>query len=144
MSTFEIVILIAVILVPIVALIFILPKRKKKEAKEEVKTTEYVSEKKEEPKEIVEAKPIKEMKMPLRSSEFSNDDFKDYLNSKRKSVTAPKRLEIRPENDDLESYSSFKSRRMQRNQEKSLAEQIRDLRPELKALIISGVFDKKD
>lgn len=143
MTNIEIGILIALVLVPILALLFILPKKKKKaEEKAEVKTTEYVSEKKEEkPKE--DLKPISVKSLPLNANDFSDNDFKDYLKSKQKSISKPKRFDAR-DDDFLESYSSFKSRRAKIKENKTIAEQINELSPELKVLMVAGVLNKKD
>ena len=122
---------------PIVALLFILPKKLKKE-KTPPPTTEFkpevkVEEKKEETKEI---KPLENVKPTV-----STDEFKDYLSYKRKNTKIPKHLNnpYMP----TEDYIPSRFRRKKTNN-KSIAEQVQDLSPELKVMMLSGVFNKKD
>ena len=69
MTTFELVLLIGVILVPFAALLFVLPKKRKKEEPK-------VEPKNEEPKNEVKPEPVKEKLKPFRNNEFSTSDFK--------------------------------------------------------------------
>lgn len=140
MSSFEIALIVCFALSPFVALLFILPKKLKKE-KTPPPTTEYkpepkVEEKKEEPKEI---KPMENLKPTV-----STDEFKDYLSHKRKNITLPKYLN----NPDMPTEefvpSRLRRRRHQKQENKSISEQIQDLSPELKVMMFSGVFNKKD
>ena len=139
MSSFEIFLIVGFVLSPFLALIFVLPKKLKKEstppATSEYKPEAKVEEKKEEPK---ETKPLENIKPAV-----STDEFKDYLSHKRKNIKLPKHLNnpFMP----TEDYVPSRLRRRKQSQEnKSIAEQIQDLSPELKVMMFSGVFNKKD
>ena len=64
---------------------------------------------------------------------------------KKQKITRPKRKEELPD-FNFEDYDQFKShqRETKSSATKSVAEEINDLSPEIKALIIAGVLDKKD
>ena len=147
MSNFEVFIIVMVCVVPVLALLMVLPKIKikfkKKEKKANVETKTYaeikVEEKPIEPN--VEEKP-KEVKKPVLSSEISTEDFKSYFN-RRKPTSKPSRLDLPADFKDR-TMPYTPRRRMENKKPKSVAEEIQNLSPELKALIITGVLDKKD
>ena len=141
MSSFEIFLIVGGCLAPVVALLFVLPKLKKK-AKEPPVTTEYkpekpVEEKKEE---------LKDTKSVVRKPEqevIKTSEFQDYLTYKRNNMSKP----IRLNDPDIftDDYIPSRLRRKQQKQEtKTIAEQIYSLSPELKIMMLSGVFNKKD
>ena len=142
MSSFEIFLIVGFALSPFVALLFILPKKLKKE-NTPPPTTEYTPEKPVEP--VVEKKEeTKSSEKKVPETTISTEEFKDYLSNKRKNISLPKRL-----NDPFmptEEYipSRFRRRKPQKQEDKSISEQIQDLSPELKVMMFSGVFDKKD
>jgi len=139
MSSFEIFLIVGFALSPFVALLFVLPKKIKKE-KTPPPTTEYKAEPKiEEKKEVPEPKPA-EVKLPT----VKTDEFKDYLSNKRKTITLPKHLNNPNMPTDEYVPSRFRRRRHQKQENKSISEQINDLSPELKVMMFSGVFNKKD
>ena len=139
MTRFEIFLVVGFLLSPFVALMFILPKKLKKE-KTPPPTTEYKPEPKvEEKEEPKETKPMENIKPAVHT-----DEFKDYLSKRKKTITLP-----RPKDNPFiqtEDYipSRFRRRKLQKQENKSIAEQIQDLSPELKVMMFSGVFDKKD
>lgn len=141
MSNFEIFLIVGFSIVPLITILFVLPKKLKKD-KTPPPTTEYkteqppmVEEKKEEPKEI---------KPNIVANVASTGEFKEYLSKKKDETHLPKHI-IPPINMDTEDYLSFRRRNRKLNKEnKSISEQIQDLSPELKVMMFSGVFNKKD
>lgn len=148
MSNFEILLIVLVCIVPVVSLLMVLPKIKlkfkKKEKKVQPETKTYAEIKAEdkanEPK--IEEKP-KEMKKFVSSGEISTDDFRSYLN-KRKPTSKPSRLSLPADFKDRTMPYEPRRRRMVNKKPQSVAEEIQNLSPELKAMIIAGVLDKKD
>ncbi len=147
MSSFEIFIIVLVCVVPIIALFMVLPKIKikfKSKQKKSPKTKTYAEIKaEEEPKEVkIEEKP-KETKKQTIASEISTEDFKNYLN-RRQPTTKPSKMEL--SEDFVDRTSPYFPRRMRRSVQKpkNVAEEIKNLSPELKAMLIAGVLDKKD
>ena len=140
MSSFEIFLIVSLCLAPFIALIFVLPKIKKKE-KQAPPTTEY------KPETSVEAKtPQHEVKPQEQQTKevVSSNEFKDYLSFKRSSLSKPKFMD-NPKNVFTEEYIPNRLRRPKQKQEpKTISEQIQDLSPELKVMMLSGVFNKKD
>ena len=83
MTNFEIFLIVGFVSSPILALLFILPKKLKKE-KTSPPTTEYkpepkVEEKKEEPKSDFESR--------VSRATVETDDFKDYITNKRNKIS---------------------------------------------------------
>lgn len=146
MSNFEIVLIVMACVVPALALLFVLPKFKKKEKIEKPPTKTYEEIKKEEAKEEAKPESPKEKKVEtaFAKNDFSPDDFRGYLNHKQQHVTKPTRVEL-PKDfvDRTEPYMPRRRRRME-EKPKTIAEEIRSLSPELKALIFTGALDKKD
>lgn len=154
MSSFEIVLIVLACAVPCVALFFVLPKKlkgekkSKKEKKSELKTYEELKkeETKEEPKTQEQSKvELEKKKEPSKvaTTEISTDDFSSYL-KRRKNPTKPSRIEL--PKDFLDRTSPYAHRRKQKEEQKpkNVAEEIRLLSPELKALLIAGVLDPKN
>ena len=140
MSSLEITLIVGFALSPFVALLFILPKKLKKE-KTPPPTTEYKPEVKAEDKKE-EVKDVKPLEVPKPT--VSTDEFKDYLTNRKKTITLPKHFNN--PNMPTEDYipSRFRRRKPQKQENKSISEQIKDLSPELKVMMFSGVFNKKD
>ena len=144
MSNFEIFLIVAMCLVPVVSLITFLPKKlkglkKKNPEKEKVKTLEELKQE-EQPKEIKEVK--KEANLNASSNEISTDDFKDYL-KRRKPTSRPKRMELPP--GFLDRTSPYARMNLRNNKKpQSVSEEFKSLSPKLKSLIISGVLAPKD
>ena len=143
MTNFEIFLIVAMCSVPVVALFFVVPKLKKKQKKEKVVEKKVVEEVKKEETPKISEEPKQKAVRPIENS-FTSEDFKGYLNKRQNETTKPKRVEL-PE-DFIDRTEDFFPRRRRRIAEKpkTVAEEIRNLSPELKALIISGVLDKKD
>ncbi len=140
MSGFEILILVIACAVPLVALIFIKPKKKKKEKKapevktlQEVKTEEKVAEpKKEEPGYKKD-----------NNIESLDEDIQSYVEYKKKNITKPQKVEMPPNFKDM-SMPYIPRRRGVDKKPKTVAEEINNLSPELKAMLLAGVLDKKN
>ena len=142
MSKIEMVLIVGLCLAPIVALLFMLPKKFKKEKKAAPPTTEYkpeqsvVEEKPEEPKEVQTS--------VFENKGVSTDEFRGYLSEKKQNISAPKRISP-PDDIFTEEYVPSRFRKKIKDKEnKTIIEQIDDLSPELKALLLAGVLDKKD
>jgi len=148
MSNFEIFLMVMICAVPVVSLLMLLPKIKikfkKKEKKVQAETKTYAEIKAEEApaQPQTEEKP-KEVKKNFSSNEISNDDFKSYLN-RRKPTSRPSRLNLPEDFADRTMPYSPRRRKRADQQPKSVAEEIDNLSPELKAIIFAGVLDKKD
>jgi len=148
MSNFEIVLTVLACAVPLVALLFVLPKFKKKEkAKVETPTKTYEEIKKEEtPKEETKLEEKKENKsLPkITNTEFDSNDFKSYLKRKQQTTSKPMRVDL-PEDFEYKTMPYLPRRRRREDlKPKTVAEEIRSLSPELKALIFTGALDKKN
>lgn len=142
MSSFEIGLIICFSLAPVVALLFVIPKRVKKEKLVKDKLQEVKEEKKEEKPVVEEVK--EEPKEFKSSSELTKPEIQSYLDYKKKNVTKPQRIEKLP-NFATEDYLPPRLRRRpQPKKPESIAEEIQQLSPELKAMILAGVLDKKD
>lgn len=139
MKTFELVLLIGAILVPFVALIFVLPKKLKK-AKQEPKEEP----KKEEPKKEVKPEQSKEQPNPFKNNKFSVEDFKGYLNEKASKTSKPKRVDVDNSMKDIQDFIPSRFRRQQKKDNLTIQEEIQNLSPELKAMLFAGLLDKKD
>lgn len=147
MSKVELVLIIGVSIIPIIALFFVLPKWKKQKAEEKPKE-EKPEEKFEMSKPDNEESPKEKSPKDIRvGGDFERDDLTDYINKKMKGAKMPER-KILPE-DFVDTSEDFitpirRSDLMNKNKSKSVAEQFNELSPEMKAMIIAGVFDKKD
>ena len=150
MSNFEIFIIVVLCFVPILAFVMLLPKLKlkfnfKKKEKSTKTKMEPIAEIKteEKPKETKVEETPKEVKPVISSNEISTEDFSGYLN-KRKPVTKPQKVEL-PEGFVDRTMPYIPQRRMSDiKKPKTIAEEIESLSPELKAIIVAGVLDKKD
>ena len=146
MSNFEIFLIVMVCVVPILTFLMILPKvkLKKKEKKAPQQTKTYAELKAEEKPIVVEEKPIekKENKTYFQQEDLSEVDFKNYLDH-RKPISKPSKLEL--PNDFRDGGMPYVPRRKRIvKKQQDIAEEIQSLSPELKALIIAGVLNKRD
>lgn len=136
----EIFIIISICLIPLIALVLILPKVIKKKKANILKQQPNSIEN--EQNTVIETPKIDDNSIEEKT--YSSDDFKSYLDKKGKNITRPNRKENLP-NFNFESFDNYKKRQTKNlNKDKSLTEQINDLSPELKALIISGALNKKN
>lgn len=145
MTVFEIVLVILVCITPIVALLFVLPKRKKKEVKPK-ETTSYVTLEKEQaqaqaeqgtPSQVAETKPE-----PKKFKDDELENYRDYLNKRHEMSSRPQRHEI-PKDfiDRTSAYVPMSSMRNRRTNSSNT--DINNLSPEVKALLIAGILDRK-
>lgn len=147
MSKVELILIVGLSVIPIIALFFVLPKWKKKKAEEKPKE-EKPEEKFEMSKPAEESSPKVKTPEDLQvGGEFEQGDLADYISRKMKDNKMPKRKVLPDDFVDTSEDFITPIRRTdfrQKNEAKSLAEQFYELSPEMKALIIAGVFDKKD
>ena len=142
MSNFEIALIVCLCAIPFVSLVFVLPKikgKKEKKSKEAKPTQAYTEIKKEENK---EAKPE-----PLKidsNNEVSSKDFKNFMTSRSKSMTKPSRVDLPDDFLDRTMPYSAIARSKRKKKTQTVAEELRSLSPQLKALIITGALDKKN
>ena len=141
MSIIERVLLICLCVAPFVALVFVLPKVKKKKQKT-FETTDYVPESKVEP--VAEVKPeVVEEKVNSKSFEEEIMDYRKFLEKRKEHMSRPSRVELpKGYNDLTESYSAMR-RRMERAGQQEKNTSIHNLDPEIKALLIAGILDRK-
>ena len=142
MSIFEIVLIVLVCAVPIVALLFVLPKFKKKERKVEqpIKTLEDLKKEEKQP-EVVKEPPVKK---EVVQDEILSSEIQSYIDFKKKNISKPKKVEMPKDFRDITMPYMPRRRRSQEKKPQSVAEEIKNLSPELKVLIISGVLDPKN
>lgn len=141
MSNFEIILIVLVCAVPIVAFLFVLPKIKKKEKKVEETTKTLADLKQEEKKpEIIKETPVKK---EVVQDEISSSEIQSYIDFKKKNLSKPKRVEMPKDFKDITLPYTPRRRHSQDKKPKTVAEEIQNLSPELKVLIISGVLDPK-
>ncbi len=148
MTKFEMFLVVFACLAPIIAILFVVPKgfRFKKKPKVELKqvtpeeTFSYLPEQQEkkEPVELKE-KEKKVTDLPFDKVEFSSDDFKGYLN-RRDENKVPKFMQ----DDMFDPLDIVNPVRRKKEEPKQIKEQIQDLSPELKAILIAGVLDRKN
>lgn len=146
MSGMEIILIIGAVLVPIIALLMVLPK-KLKQVKQKVETKQI--EQKDEPlkQEKLEQKPKLAEKEQTKTPLFDNtgykqEDFADYLKEKSKKSVQPKKKELPNDFKDLsQGYEDFLHKTA--TPTKTLADDVVSLSPELQAMIFAGLLDKK-
>ena len=147
MSYFEIFLIVMLCAVPVIALLMVLPKIKlKKKEKKVAEPTKTYSEIKSEAKPNepeVEEKP-KEVQKQIMSNEISTDDFKSYLERKKQDLSKPKRVELPSDFKDMSMSYMPRRRARQAEKQKNVAEEIKSLSPELKAMLMAGVLEKRD
>ena len=141
MSNFEIILIVLVCAVPIVAFLFVFPKFKKKEKKVEETTKTLADLKQEEKKpEVIKETPVKK---EVAKDDISSIDVQSYIDFKKKNLTKPKRVEMPKDFKDVTLPYMPRRTNGQNKKPQSVAEEIQNLSPELKVLIISGVLDPK-
>ena len=146
MSGFEWFLVIGSISAPLVALLFVLPKLKNKKT---FKTTEYVQEKEDvsvvenpNPAPVVKEDVKVEFKSPFENSGRELESYREYLLRKREQLTDPMKNAIpKGFNPDTEDYFSYRRRKSKSEEPKN--QDIDSLSPELKALLILGILDRK-
>ena len=139
MSTVEIVLIVIACLIPVVSLIIILPKHLKFAKSKPASATPTPAEpiKTEQPKVVANKAPMQD---------YNTDEFKSYLNKRKEKLTKP----VRNNNvaSNLLPNENYFPRRITRasatQQPQTLIDEIRNLSPELKALIFSGALNRKD
>lgn len=153
MSRMEMAMIIILCLTPIIALVILLPKKLKFHKKP--KKIKEPAEKKEEQKLESETPPVEqnEIKPEIIDTPYVMDGAGNDLDSirdfaKNKKTTKPTRKT--PDLSKLSPHPEFSFRREnnfrteRQPEQKSIKEQFDELSPEMKALIMSGAFDRKD
>ena len=144
MTKVEIGIIVIAALIPIIALVILFPFKKKKKAAPKPAKEQVTDQKpKEEP--VKEPDPLPKSG-GISTASLDTSEFMDYLKEKSTATKAPERKEFGDNlgeiDDDLFSDIDFSIPR--KKKVKSLSQEIQDLSPELKAMIISGVLDRKE
>lgn len=145
MSRIELTMVICLILIPIIALVIILPKKihfKKKEKQPKQSTPKIDN-----PPEFEKVEQPKAEQ--VYQSEYKSDD--NDLNSIRSYVTEKKKTTppVRKNPTDDMTFGEYMSLKREasakaQKQELTIKEQFDALSPEMKAIILAGAFDKKD
>ena len=141
MGTFEILLIVGVVLAPIVAMLVILPKRVNKKEEKAIETKPYVMAEKEEKQET--EVPKEEPVNLVKPNPINNDlqSYRDYL--KKKETSQPKKLELNGNFNNLtEDYKAFMER-MNKKPEKNKYD-VSELSEEMQALLILGILDRKE
>ena len=144
MSKLEICFIVVTCLIPVLAVLLILPKRKAKKPIE--KKTEKPTEKQDNTQQKT---PIQNSVQTANLEPFKlkdQDPYKDYIINKAKSTTKPipKNSTYRPSFMPFDDGFDLPARQNSANKEQSLEEEINNLSPELKVILFTGVLDKKD
>lgn len=152
MTIMEIILIVAAAAVPIVTLLFVLPK--KKNASKEEKPTEKPVEKtknnavaENKPSEVesntkIEAKPEKTVRPVFDSVDYKAEDFRNYLKEKSNTISRPKRKVKDSDFKDLsQGWESFMKTPVP--PQKSLSDDICCLSTEVQAMIFAGILDKR-
>ena len=150
MSRMEMAMIIILCLTPIIALVILLPKKLKFHKKP--KKINESAEKKEEQQLESETPPVEqnEIKPEIIDTPYVMDSDLDSIRdfAKNKKTTKPTRKT--PDLSKLSPHPEFSFRREnnfrteRQTEQKSIKEQFDELSPEMKALIMSGAFDRKD
>lgn len=150
MSRMEMAMIIILCLTPIIALVILLPKKLKFHKKP--KKIKESAEKKEEQQLESETPPVEqnEIKPEIIDTPYVMDSDLDSIRdfAKNKKTTKPTRKT--PDLSKLSPHPEFSFRRPNnfrtenQTEQKSIKEQFDELSPEMKALIMSGAFDRKD
>ena len=147
MSHFEMFLIIMVLAVPVIALFFVFPKKRNKE-KTENKKVEPVKTYEDLKKEEVKETPVAEVVLPKTNIEdefgLTQKDFESYVDWKSKQTTKPNHVEL--PHGFVGNTMPYIPNRKRKTDDKpqNLTEEIQNLSPELKALIIAGVLDPKN
>lgn len=144
MKTFEIILIVGAVLAPIVAILFVLPKKIKKKDDKPVETKPLQPEKQEEVVKV-EEKPKEELNLSSFSTPVDKDleSYRDYLKNKEVKSQPVKKLELDGKFGNLtEDYRAFMER-LNKKQEKNKYD-VTELSDEMKALLILGILDRKE
>ena len=146
MSWVEICLIVCAVLVPVDALFMVLPKIKGKKAKAEQPKQEKVAEKVEpKPKEQTKEEKPKEGKInqPIfESSQYSADDFKDYLKERNNNIETPK-LKQQPKDFKDMSLGLDEYMKLKQMPKQDILDEINKMSPEMQAIVFAGLLDKK-
>ena len=144
MSWVEICLIVCAVLVPVVALFMVLPKIKGKKAKTEQTKQEKVAEKVEPKEQTKEEKPKEgKINQPIfESSQYSADDFKDYLKERNKNIETPK-LQQQPKDFKDMSLGLDEYMKLKQMQKQDFLDEINKMSPEMQAIVFAGLLDKK-
>ena len=146
MSKLEIVIICIAAAIPVFVLLWFIPKRKgkTKKTKAETKTVQQEEFKFEPSKEDV--KPLKKDKVRVfENKNLSAKDLEDILKSKASTTSKPTKNPERPDfSMPFPDFMSYQEAKARAKNSKPIAEQIKELSPELKTMLITGALNKKE
>ena len=145
MSKLEIVIICIAAAIPVFVLLWFIPKRKgkTKKTKAETKTVQQEEFKFEPSKEDV--KPLKKDKVRVfENKNLSAKDLEDILKSKASTTSKPTKNPERPDfSMPFPDFMSYQEAKARAKNSKPIADQIKELSPELKALLFTGALNDK-
>lgn len=144
MTKIEIALIICAVLTPFLAIIFVLPKHKKK-SKQLPETKPYVpskQENEEKPKSSNELELPKSKSVDIFSDDkLLTDDYKEFLKKRNSGIVPPSRRNYA--NSTTFSFDEYMNRKKNKEESKTIHEEIDGLSPELKAMLVAGVLDRK-
>lgn len=145
MSKLEIIAVCIAAAIPVIVLLWFIPKRKAKvkKAKEETKPVQQevkFESSKEDPK------PFKKDGVRVfENKNLSAKDLEDVLRSKAATTSKPTKNPERPDfSMPFPDFMSYQEAKARAKNSKPIAEQIKELSPELKTMLITGALNKKE
>lgn len=140
MSIVEKILLISACLAPVVALLFVLPKFKKKKKEKPVETTDYVPLEKEKSTQTTQMEVDKQQ--PIINKDEDLEDYREFLSKRKEASTKPQRNSV--PKDFIDRTTSYVPQFQRKNKSTPKDDlNINNLSPELKTLIITGILDRK-
>ena len=143
MSKLEIVIICIAAAIPVIVLLWFIPKRKGKvkKAKEETKPVQQEEVKFELSKE--DTNPKDKVRV-FENKNLSAKELEDILKSKAATTSKPVKNPDRPDfSMPFPDFMSYQEAKARAKNSKPIAEQIKELSPELKALLLTGALNDK-
>lgn len=162
MTNVEKIVVIAICLIPIIAICLVLPKKffKKNKKIKTKQTSETKTDSQVQTKVDETANKEEKKKSRILDRSYTTDEFKDYLKTSKdtrqiKPTYSSKREQIEKSHEEklrkmmMEDQEFEKMRKQKKEteinkEEKTINEQIDELTPELKALLLTGILEKKD
>lgn len=144
MSIIEKILLISVCLAPVVALLFILPKKKKK-PEQPKQTASYVTLEQEKAIKQEQTGAVAETKqeeLPKNNNLDDLENYRDFLNKRHDLSSRPQKREL--PKDFLSRTTAYDPSLYGRNRKNTTSNvDINNLSPEIKAMLIAGILDRK-
>ncbi|MCQ2556113.1 MAG: hypothetical protein MJ149_02150 [Clostridia bacterium] len=141
MSTMEIILIVCACCIPVLSILFLIPKKKGKEEAKPAENKQDSAKPAEVKEEVKEAEP--EVKDDLQAEIM---DFETYIKEQREATTKQEELEA-PTDVTTLPYKEETQETVQINVVDNVEEtkqELENLSPELKAMLLAGILDKKD